>query len=104
MTRKFIPVEDAFADWRNDPEFVAAYDALGEEFSLATALIRARSDAAMTQEDVAKAMGTTQAAIARLESGRTMPSTRTLQRYAKATGTRLRVSFEAKIPIEPVRQ
>jgi transcriptional regulator with XRE-family HTH domain len=43
---------------------------------------------------VAEAMGTTQAAIARLESGRIKPSTRTLERFAKATGTRLRIRFE----------
>jgi hypothetical protein len=34
MTRKFIPVEEAFDRWQKDPEFVAAYDALTEEFSL----------------------------------------------------------------------
>ncbi len=39
-------------------------------------------------------MGTTQAVIARLESGRTKPSTRTLERLAEATGMRLRISFE----------
>jgi len=50
----------------------------------------------MTQEQVAAAMGTTQTVIARLESGRTMPSTRTLERFAKATGMRLRISFEPK--------
>ena len=48
----------------------------------------------MTQEEVAKVMGTTQAVVARLESGRVMPSTRTLQRFAKATKSRLRISFE----------
>jgi transcriptional regulator with XRE-family HTH domain len=94
MTRKFIPVEEAFAEWRKDPEFRAAYDALEEEFALASALIRARGEAHMTQEEVAQAMGTTQAVVARLESGRVMPSTRTLQRFAKATGTRLRIAFE----------
>jgi ribosome-binding protein aMBF1 (putative translation factor) len=98
MTRKFIPVEEAFAEWRKDPDYVAAYDALEEEFALAAALIKARAEADMTQEQVAKAMGTTQAVVARLESGRSMPSTRTLQRYAKATGTRLRVSFEREKP------
>ena len=36
----------------------------------------------------------TQAVIARLESRRTMPSTRTLKRFADATGARLRISFE----------
>jgi transcriptional regulator with XRE-family HTH domain len=39
-------------------------------------------------------MHTTQAAIARLESGRVKPSTRTLERLAAATGMRLRISFE----------
>jgi transcriptional regulator with XRE-family HTH domain len=48
----------------------------------------------MTQEQVAEAMGTTQAAIARLESGKVLPSTRTLERFAKATRTRFRISFE----------
>jgi len=39
-------------------------------------------------------MHTTQAVIARLESGRVKPSTRTLERLAAATGMRLRISFE----------
>jgi ribosome-binding protein aMBF1 (putative translation factor) len=98
MMRKYIPVEESFAEWRKDPEYVAAYDALEEEFALASALIKARGDADMTQEQVAQAMGTTQAVVARLESGKTMPSTRTLERFAKATRTKLRIGFE------PVRE
>ena len=94
MTRKTIPTSQSFAKWRQDPTYVAAYDALETEFALAEALIKARAQADMTQEDVAKAMGTTQAVIARLESGRTMPSTRTLERFAEATHTRLRITFE----------
>jgi ribosome-binding protein aMBF1 (putative translation factor) len=94
MSRKFIPVEKAFREWRRDPNYVAAYDALEDEFAVAAALIKARGDADMTQEQVAQAMGSTQAAVARLESGRTMPSIRTLERFAKATHTRLRISFE----------
>jgi hypothetical protein len=39
-------------------------------------------------------MKTTQSTIARLESGRGRPSTRTLDRFAKATGHRLKISFE----------
>lgn len=98
MTRKFISVEEAFAEWREDPAFMAEYEAMEEEFALAAALIRARSAADMTQEQVARAMGTTQAVVARLESGKVMPSTRTLERYAKATGTRLRISFVPEKP------
>ena len=39
-------------------------------------------------------MHTTQSTIARLESGRTMPSTRTLARYAEATRSRAVVRLE----------
>jgi len=94
MTRKYIPASEAFQEWRKDPGYVAEYDALEEEFALASVLIKARGDADLTQEQVATAMGTTQAFIARLESGRSLPSTRTLERFAKATHTRLRISFE----------
>ncbi len=94
MKRKFIPVEESFARWRQDPEYGAAYDALEEEFALVSALIQARAAADMTQEQVAQAMGTTQAVVARLEGGKTRPSTRTLERFAKATHTRLRITFE----------
>ena len=61
--RKYIPVEEAFARWHENPKFVEAYDALEEEFALASALIEARAKAEMTQEQVAQAMGTTQAVV-----------------------------------------
>ena len=98
MTRKYIPASEAFQEWRKDPGYVAEYNALEEEFALASVLIKARGDADLTQEQVATAMGTTQAFIARLESGRSLPSTRTLERFAKATHTRLRISFEPEKP------
>lgn len=94
MTRKLIPVEEAFAEWRRDPAYVKAYDALEDEFALAKAMIEARAQAGLTQEQLAQRMKTTQAVIARLESGRVKPSTRTLERFAAATGMRLRISFE----------
>ena len=94
MRRKFIPADESFKEWKKDPKYTAAYDALEEEFALASSLIQARGNADMTQEQVAEAMGTTQAVVARLESGKVLPSTRTLERFAKATRTRLRIRFE----------
>jgi len=94
MSRKFIPVEEAFAEWRKDPEYVAAYDALEEEFALAGQIIGARAHANLTQAELAERMNTSQSAIARLESGRVRPSTRTLDRLAAATGTRVRIRLE----------
>lgn len=99
MTRRNIPVQEVFKEWEKDPAFRAEYDSLEDEFTLATALIKARDAAHMTQEQVAQAMGTSQEAVARLESGKSQPSTRTLQRFAKATGMRLRISFEPEGPI-----
>ena len=100
MTRQFIPARESFAKWRENPEYLAAYEALEEEFALAHALIEARAHAGLTQEEVARRMGTTQAVIARLEGGRVRPSTRTLDRFARATGTRLRISFEPAAPAQ----
>lgn len=92
---KTIPLEKLFAKWRQDPEYMREYEALEEEFALAYALIKARSDAGLTQEELAQRMGTTQSAVARLEGGKSKPSTTTLAKFAAATGTKLRVSFEA---------
>jgi transcriptional regulator with XRE-family HTH domain len=84
--------------WMKEPGYRRAYDALEEEFALASAMIAARARAGLTQEQLAKRMGTTQPVVARLESGRVRPSTRTLERFARATGSRLKVSFEPRLP------
>ena len=64
------------------------------EFALAAAMVAARTRAGLTQDELAHRMRTTQPVVARLESGRVWPSTRTLERYAFATGSRLRILFE----------
>lgn len=50
--RKFIPVEEVAKEWMKDPAFVAAYDALEDEFAMASALIKARRDTDMTEGDL----------------------------------------------------
>ncbi len=74
--------------WLGKPEVREAYEALTPEFEVARALIAARVEAGLTQAQVAERMGTTQSVIARLEGGRSLPSLKTLYRYADATGTR----------------
>ena len=74
--------------WLRDPEVRTEYDALEEEFALARELILARSRAGLSQAEVAQRMGTTQSAVARLEGGRAKPTLLTVERYAKATGSR----------------
>jgi ribosome-binding protein aMBF1 (putative translation factor) len=87
-------LDELHRQWVKRPGYKAAYDALAEEFAVASALIEARARAGLTQEEVAARMHTTQTVIARLESGRAKPSTRTLERFAAATGMRLRILFE----------
>lgn len=72
-----------------------AYDALGEEFAFLDEVLRARAEAGLTQAQVAERVGTTQSAIARLESGalKHSPSIATLQKYARALGYRVEVRF-----------
>jgi ribosome-binding protein aMBF1 (putative translation factor) len=89
-----IRVDDLHKKWMKDSNYRREYEALAEEFSLAATLIEARTRAGLTQEQVAHKMKTTQAVVARLEGGGSRPSTRTLERYAEATGSRLRITFE----------
>lgn len=77
-----------------DPEYRAAYESMEEEFALIKTLLQARKRSRLSQAEIASRMGTTESAVSRLESGRVKPSTRTLERYAAATGHRLRISFE----------
>jgi ribosome-binding protein aMBF1 (putative translation factor) len=87
-------VKELHQKWMKSREYRKAHEALAPEFELARAVIDARVTAGLTQEQLAKRMETTQSVIARLESGRTRPSTQTLKRLAAATGTRLKISFE----------
>src|SRR6516164_7314848 len=82
--------------WMKNPTYRCEYEALAGEYSLAAALIEARARAGLTQEQVARRMKTTQAVVARLEGGGSMPSTRTLEKFARATDTRLKISFESE--------
>jgi DNA-binding XRE family transcriptional regulator len=79
--------------WMRDPEFRKAYREADAEFSIIEALIRARTEASLTQAALAEKLGTTQSAVARLEGGRVSPSLATLRRYAEATGRRLRIEL-----------
>jgi transcriptional regulator with XRE-family HTH domain len=75
------------------PEVRQAYEAVEEEFAFLNELLKARAKAGLTQAEVAARVGTTQSAIARLESAqpRHSPSIATLQRYAKALGCRVQL-------------
>jgi DNA-binding XRE family transcriptional regulator len=81
--------------WMKGPKYRKAYEALEDEFAVAKAVIAARNRAGLTQMELARKMGTTRPAVARMEGGRVQPSLRTLQRLAQATGSMLAIRFES---------
>jgi len=90
-----IPFEEIERRLLANPEVKREYDALGPAFEIAAELIRARIRTGLSQAELAKRMGTSQSAIARLESGETLPSTKTLLRFAEATGSKVELRLSA---------
>jgi ribosome-binding protein aMBF1 (putative translation factor) len=90
-----IPFEKLKARLLHNPKVKAEYDALAPEFEIAAELLRARLRAGLSQAELAARMRTSQSTIARLESGQTLPSTKTLLRYAEATGSKVHVRLSA---------
>jgi DNA-binding XRE family transcriptional regulator len=76
-----------------DPKFQKEYEKADAEYAIIEALIHARTAAKLSQAEVARRIGTTQSAIARLEAGNIAPTILTLRRYAEATGTRLHIGL-----------
>ena len=76
-----------------DEVFKKEYESLEQEFNFAAKMIEVRLQERLSQEQVARRMGTTQSVVARIESGRPLPSLRTLMRYAAAVGRTLDISL-----------
>ena len=56
-----------------DPTFKQEYQAAEGEIAIIEALVKARTHAKLSQADLAKKIGTTQSAVARLEGGHVSP-------------------------------
>jgi predicted transcriptional regulator len=81
-----------------DPAVRTEYDRIErEEMPMLDTILKARSEAGLTQAQVAERMGTKAPAVARLENalvtGKHSPSIATLQKYANALGKKLEVRF-----------
>lgn len=79
-------------------EVKAEFDELDEEFDLLDEFLKARANQGLTQAQVAERIGTTQSAVARMESGKGKhsPSLATLSKYAEALGCRLEVRLVSR--------
>ena len=69
---------------QQNPEYVQAVDELALHFELANAVLRARLRKGWTQTDLAKAVGTKQANISRIEAGLTNPTLALIRKLTRA--------------------
>ena len=79
-----------------NPEFRAAYDAEDKRIALALQIIKLRERRGMTQADLAKAIGTRQANVSRLERFDSNLTLDTLEKVARALGVNLQIDFVAQ--------
>ena len=87
-------VEQLHQQWLEEPEYQTAYEGMAKEFEIASAIIAARTQAGLTQSELAQKMGAKQSQVARWEGGEQNATIKTLMRIAEATGTHLKISFE----------
>lgn len=80
-----------FDELLDDPEVRAAMSEAEERLAVTESLRDGRKQSGLSQKQVAAAMGTTQSAVSDFERGETDPQLSTIQRYARATGARVRV-------------
>jgi DNA-binding XRE family transcriptional regulator len=80
--------------WLQTPGYDEAFESSRIEFELARQLIETRVKSGLSQGELATKMGTSQLTIARLESGASMPSMRTLAKFALATNSQLQILFK----------
>lgn len=82
------PRSDTAGKRRHVPVF-PGFDELAERQALARELVQCRLDLGLSQTEVAARMGTSQSAVARLESGEADVRISTLERYASALQRRI---------------
>jgi DNA-binding XRE family transcriptional regulator len=89
-------IDDWLQHKLQNPAFRAAYEAEDKRIDLVLQIIRLRQERGMTQADLAKAIGTRQANVSRLESGDTNLTLGTLEKVARVLGANLRIDLEPK--------
>ena len=90
MTKSF---DEFFDEQMKDPAVKAAYDELTADYEIIRAMIEARKNSGITQQELSERTGITQADISRLEHANANPSLKTLKRLAAGMGMQLHVSF-----------
>lgn len=78
------------------PEAKAGYERARRAFELGEEVRHLRDAAGVTQAELARRIGSTQPAVARLEAGGVAPTIETLERIAEALDLELAVRFKRR--------
>ena len=93
MKHNMIDFQEFFESRLKDPDFRTEWDKVEPQYQLERAIINARIERGMTQSELAKKVGTTQAVISRIESTNTNPTINMVNKIAKAFGKKLKIEF-----------
>jgi len=87
-------LDDSLKRKLQNPDFRAAYEAEDQRIELVLQIIKLRQQRGMTQADLAKAIGTRQANVSRLERFDANLTLGTLGKVAHALGASLRIDLK----------
>ncbi|MFI3255654.1 MAG: helix-turn-helix transcriptional regulator [Eubacteriales bacterium] len=79
-----------------DPKFRKEYESLETEYTIKRAILKARKERNMTQEQLANETGIDRADISKLERGEANPTIASLERIAEGLGMKLKLEFVTK--------
>ncbi|MEP0072401.1 MAG: helix-turn-helix transcriptional regulator [Marinomonas sp.] len=102
-TRKRMNFTEVKEKARQNDKAKTEYDKLASEFSLINQLINMRTQAGLTQAQLAERMHTQKSNISRLERGNSNPSWTTLQKYAHACGFDLSLKAQKMELLEEIQ-
>lgn len=94
MSRNY---RDSLTEQLKDPSFRKEWEALEPEYQLIRAVLEAREQKGISQQELSEITGINQADISRIENGNANPSLRTMKRLASGLGMKVRLEF---VPIE----
>lgn len=90
---KYLTFDDHLKEQLRDPEFRRLWKKSEPQRRIASQSIKARIEKNMSQKQLAKKMGTTQAVISRIENSSVNPSIGILARLATALDKKLEINF-----------
>jgi len=93
-----LTLDEFLAGELSDPEVRAEYEKGKRQIDLSVQALELRLARGMTQQQLAEAMGTKQSVISRFERGEAKPTTRFLEKLARALGTELIQVFRQPRP------